>query len=151
MSVLNNWLTEVETWVDTPYVTEGCAKGKGVTCAHWLVDSMLKAIPNSEAVAYAMKITHRDYYKQNLDVMPEVLDHVAFRTTWEKIQPGDVTFSRVRRVAAIPAVYFGNDFFVYCDTSQRIIVKRALLGNLKERIMYVFRFHAIEEESKCLS
>jgi len=151
MSILENWLAEIETWVNTPFVTEGCEKGKGVTCAHWVIDAMLKAIPNSESIAYAMRMTHRQYYIQNVDIMPEVMDHIAFRTTWEKIQPGDVAFSRVRRVASTPAIYFGNNVFVYCDTSQRLIVKQALLGNLIERIMYVFRFYAIEEESKCLS
>jgi hypothetical protein len=148
MSLLEKWLAEVESWVGTPYFTEGCTKGVkgGANCGSWLVDAMCNVFPNSESIEYARGITHVSYFKKNIDVMPEVMEHLCFSITLKEIQPGDVVFPRIRRVAAIPSVYFGNDEFVYCDTSQRLIVKRALLGNLVERIAYVYRFRALAEE-----
>jgi hypothetical protein len=148
MSILENWLAEVESWVGTPFVTSGCTKGikGGTNCGHWFADAILKTIPDSESILYTLKITHSDYYKQNKDMFRDMMDLIAFQVTWDEIQPGDVALPEIRRVAAIPSVYFGNDIFVYCDVSQKIMVKRALLGNLIERIMYVYRFHKIAEE-----
>jgi hypothetical protein len=144
-----NWLAEIDTWVDTPYFTEGCTKGVkgGVNCIHWLIDSIIKVIPNGESVAYGMDITHLQFRRQTVDGLPLALDHVAFRVEWDNIQPGDIACQRVRRVAAIPAVYFGDDIFVYCDVAQKRIVKRALLPNLIDRVMYVYRLHAVTEEN----
>ena len=148
MSILENWLAEVDSWVGTPFFTSGCTKGikGGTNCAHWFVDAILKTIPDSESVLYGLKVTHSDYYKKNIDMFPPLMAHVAFQVTWEEIQPGDVALPRIRRVAAIPSVYFGNDIFVYCDVAQKVIVKRALLGNLIDRVKFVYRFHKIAEE-----
>ena len=152
MSVLEKFLAEAESWVGTPYFTEGCTRGVkgGTNCASWFVDVMRTAIPNSESIEYARNITHQQYYKKNIDVMPEVMDHVAFQVEWdnkwEDLKPGDVLFPRIRRVAAIPSIYLGDGKFVYCDISQKVVVKEPLLGNFTDRIMYVYRFHAIAEE-----
>jgi hypothetical protein len=148
MSILENWLTEVESWVGTPYVLSGCTKGikGGSNCGHWFVEAILKTIPDSESISYTLKIAHSDYYKQNKDMFPEFMNLIAFQVEWDAIQPGDVAFPEIRRVAALPSVYFGDNVFVYCDASQKVIVKRALLGNLIDRVKFVYRFHKIAEE-----
>lgn len=149
MSVLENFLAEAESWVGTPYFTEACTKGVkgGANCGSWFMDVILKTLPNTEDVEYAKHITHAQYYKKNIDVMPEMMDHIAFRITMEELKPGDVVFPRIRRVAAIPAIYVGDDQFIYCDVSQKIIVKNTLLENLLSRVMYVYRFNVFAEES----
>jgi len=148
MSILEKWLIEVESWVGTPYVTEGCTRGMkgGTDCGHWFIKAVLAVIPNSKNAEFVMDLTHVQYFKKNVTVVPAVMDPLAFEISLKDIQPGDVVFLRFRRISSQPCVFIGDDQFVYCDTSQKRMIKSALPGNDIERIMHVFRFTCIEEE-----
>jgi hypothetical protein len=148
MSILETWLAEAESWVGTPYVTEGCTKGfkGGSDCGHWFIKMILAVIPNSENVAFVMDISHVQYFKKNVSVVDKVMSPLAFQVTLKEIQPGDVVFLEYRRISSQPCIYVGDDHFIYCDTSMREMVKRPLPGNYIERIVHVFRFKCIAEE-----
>jgi|YelNatPaOPRAMG01_1025707.scaffolds.fasta_scaffold05847_4 hypothetical protein len=142
MSVLQNFIDEVESWVGTPYFTEGCTKGPkgGTNCGHWLVAAITSTIPNSEAVLEGYEWSHIRYFKTCTDIMPAIIEKVAVEITLDEITVGDVTFTTYRRIASIPAVYVGDGMYVYCNVSQRQIVKMPLLENYLNKLSHVYRF-----------
>jgi hypothetical protein len=149
MTLLQNWLAEVESWVGTPYVTEGCTKGLkgGTDCGHWLVKAILASIPNSEHALAILDVSHTQFFKKNISLVQELMDPLSTPIKFEDIQVGDILFLRFRRISSQPAVYVGDDHYVYCDTSMKQIVKRGLSGNDIDRISEVFRFNSMVEES----
>ncbi len=148
MSHLQDFLREVESWVGTPFFTEGCTKGPkgGANCAHWFADAVSKSVPGSEAILEAFDWTHMAIITGTRDVMPEIMEKVAIEISLKEIQPGDILFTRIRRKSSTPAVYFGDGQFVWCNWSMKQIVKMPVMENYLKRLTHVYRLKAFVEE-----
>ena len=148
MGVRERFVEEILSWENTLYSFEGCAKGfRGCTnCASFFLDAITKIIPDGDQCEDGWNWTQARFLKEQRDIIYECIEPIMVEVPIKDIKPGDVVLFKLRRVSQMPAIYIGNDFFVYCNTGAGVIVKDYLPGNWKKRISHVLRFNRIEEE-----
>jgi hypothetical protein len=137
MSKLDLFIEEILTWVGTPYSSEGCKKGGGTTCLHYVATSVSRV--------YGMQFEALKTYshkqvvvKQIADVVTSVLDGIADEVQLDEIQAGDIAVLFSYNIPIQPVVFLGQNEWVYCSRSEGVL-QGMLPGNLQSQIYKIYR------------
>ncbi len=140
MGVKEKFIAEVESWVGTPYVFEGCTKGKdgGSNCGHWLLACIEKTMPIGDTLKFAWDFNHLMVVREHKDVFVPTLALICNEVPFQEVAPGDICLILFRGVPTMPAICVQDNVFVY-SRPHFGIVRDSLPFNYYKRITHTLR------------
>jgi len=142
-NLLEEFLREADSWVGTPYKFNGCAKGRGTNCVVYALKCMQDILPEDSVPIGGWKYTHENVVKKRLNVvMPEMLK-VGREISLAEIRPGDIAFIQYAGIPVCPAIYMGEERFVFCINPTGVF-NMMLPRNMHRRIVSVIRIKCFD-------
>lgn len=145
MSYVQAFIDEVKSWVGTPYKMRmsHCSKGGGANCAEFVQYALQASLPPE--IVPPRKFDHVKLLRTRENVVLPYMLGFCREVSIEELRLGDIVVLAYADIPVQPAVYVGNNEFIYC-TRDMGVHKEQLPRNFRERIATVLRPYIFEEE-----
>lgn len=140
MTLREKFIQEVESWVGTPYVIEGCTKGNlgGTNCAIWVLDSLEKSLPIGDVMHFIWSLPHREVVKLKMDIVVPALKNFCDEISKDELRPGDIQVLKRCKIPVQPVINVAPDIFIFA-TPTRGVVRDSLPFKYQNLISHTLR------------
>lgn len=145
MTLLEKWITALESWIGTPYVFEGARKKVGSNCSQFALNEIIDTlgVSNPQLVKLRQQ-SHRRLISAEPGAIPNALSTFCRVIPKDQMQPGDLVVIEFAKIPLQVVIYKGDGIFIFC-TKGLGVVEDVLPGNLERKIISVWRPKCLEE------
>lgn len=148
MSYVEAFIEEVESWLDTPYKVRMSRTSKkgGSNCAQFVQFSLEAVLPKGEVPVVEFNHVRLTRTRENVGV-PFLLQF-CHEVPFEEIERGDIVILQIAGLPVQPAVFLGEDLFIYCTVPLGIHQAPLPIG---QPVVVVVRPNIFEQERRLCS